>query len=320
MTLIKDLKPGTYITDQPFAVTIITEKTTKTGSPYLQVSLNDQTGKLEAKVWNDAFNNVELEAGKVAIISGRVGEYQGKTDLTITKASPSNEAEFTDHLSSTPTLIFDIETVGKPFDELEEWDQDYFLNRIENNIEPEEAKTKTGLYSLYGFVQAIGAVDQEGRGFVLALSDQNLKPENKKFSYHTFKTEKELLEKFWELTQNYNRFVTYNGRGFDWPYLLIRSGINRVTIPMEIDDYNKTKFIDLADKFRQGGRQFKLEAFCRAFGVTNPKEKGVSGLHVSELYHQGDHQSIADYVARDVISTKELYDIWHKYLSGHLNF
>lgn len=95
-----------------------------------------------------------------------------------------------------------------------------------------------------------------------------------------------MLTKFWGLTQEYQRFVTYNGRGFDWPFLIIRSGINRVKVPMEIDHYNKHKFIDLADHLRQGGRQFKLEAFCRAFGITNPKEKGVSGLLVSQLYYE----------------------------------
>lgn len=320
MITINTLKPGTYITDHPFAVTNVTQKTTKNNTPYLQVTLSDPTGQLEAKVWNDAFDDVTLEAGKIALVTGRVGEYQGKIDLTIQKASIDSSLNFTDHLSTIPTMIFDIETVGKPFDELEAWDQDYFLNHIEGQTDEEEAKTKTGLYSLYGFVQAIGLINQEGRGEVLALTDQKLKNSNPDFTYSTFTNEKDLLTKFWGLTQEYQRFVTYNGRGFDWPFLIIRSGINRVKVPMEIDHYNKHKFIDLADHLRQGGRQFKLEAFCRAFGITNPKEKGVSGLLVSQLYYEKNHQAIADYVSRDVISTKELYDIWHQYLSGHLNF
>ncbi len=325
MPQIKDLQPGTIITDQPFAVTNVTQKNTKTGSPYLQVTLNDQTGQIEAKVWDNALNNVDLKAGSVALITGRVGEYQGKIDLTISNASLHQDQSFTDHLSQIPTMIFDIETVGQPFDKLGEWDQHYLLDNLEKNAEEEEAKTKLGLYSLYGFIQSIGFTrigeTQSGKkGTVLALTNQQLIPENKDFTYETFSSEKELIEKFWDLTKDYQRFVTYNGRGFDWPFLIIRSGINRLKIPLEIDDYNKTKFVDLADKLKQGGRQFKLEALCRAFGITNPKQPGVSGLYVSQLYNEGKHQAIADYVARDAVSTHELYQIWRTYLSGHLNF
>jgi hypothetical protein len=323
MPSIKELQSGSYITDQPFAVTSLVQKTTKAGAPYLQLTLTDPSGQIDAKVWNDAMPNVDLKEGTVGIITGRVGEYQGKLDLTISKASTSSEDSFDQHLSAVPTMIFDIETVGERFEDLEDWDQDYFLHRIEGNTDEAEAKTKTGLYSLYGFVQAIGITSiGEGlpKGIVLSLTDKQLKPENNDFTYHTFKTEKDLIQKFWDLTGDYQRFVTYNGRGFDFPFLVIRSGINRVKIPMEIDDYNKTKFVDLADRLRQGGRQFKLEAFCRAFGITNPKQPGVSGLYVSQLYREGKHQEIADYVSRDALSTHELYAIWREYLSGHLNF
>jgi hypothetical protein len=62
--------------------------------------------------------------------------------------------------------------------------------------------------------------------------------------------------------------------------------------------------------FPHGSRAYKLEAVCKAIGITNPKEKGVSGLLVSDLYKQKKHQSIIDYVTRDVVSTAELYKYW----------
>lgn len=318
MAQIKDFQPGSYITDHPCAVTFLVQKQGKNG-PYLEVTLCDSSGQIAGKVWSDSLSTVDLLEGQVFLLSGKVGEWNGNKDFTINKAIHAPDLELTDHLAKVPTMIFDIETVGQDFDGLGEWEQEYVLTNLEKNTDEEEAKTKLGLYALYGFIQSIGITDHAGRGVVLALTDQELTPENKDFSYETFTEEKELIKRFWELTKDYDRFVTYNGRGFDWPFLVIRSGINHLKIPMEIDDYNKTKFVDLADKFKQG-RQFKLEALCRAFGITNPKQPGVSGLYVSKLYHEGNHQAIADYVARDAVSTHELYHLWHSYLTGHLNF
>jgi len=51
---------------------------------------------------------------------------------------------------------------------------------------------------------------------------------------------------------------------------------------------------------------------------SNPKDKGVSGLHVSGLFSQGKIREIGDYVSRDVISTAQLYDTWKKYMAGKI--
>ena len=125
------------------------------------------------------------------------------------------------------------------------------------------------------------------------------------------------MEKFWELASKVQRFVTFNGNNFDIPYLIIRSGINRVKIPFEIKKYSQN-FIDLEDRLKQNGKPFKLEMLCRVFGIDDPKDKGVTGAEVSNLFYQKKFQQIADYVTRDAVATAELYQIWREYLSGEI--
>ncbi|MDD4938474.1 MAG: ribonuclease H-like domain-containing protein, partial [Candidatus Shapirobacteria bacterium] len=112
-------------------------------------------------------------------------------------------------------------------------------------------------------------------------------------------------------------FVTYNGDNFDFPYLVIRSGINRIKVPMEIKRWSSDKFLDLQTKIRQS-HAFKLEMLCKAFGITNPKQDGVDGSEVSNLFYAHEFNKIADYVARDAVATSELYLIWKGFMSGEL--
>ena len=41
-------------------------------------------------------------------------------------------------------------------------------------------------------------------------------------------TEKEILEKFWLDVQNYQQIISFNGRDFDIPFLMLRSAINGI--------------------------------------------------------------------------------------------
>jgi predicted PolB exonuclease-like 3'-5' exonuclease len=124
------------------------------------------------------------------------------------------------------------------------------------------------------------------------------------------------LTEFWKIATEYELFVTYNGDNFDFPYLMIRSGINRVKMPFEVKKWGSDKFIDLQLKIKQS-HAFKLEMLCKAFGIENPKEAGVHGNDVNELFDNKDFQKIADYVARDAYSTSQLYMIWKEYMSGN---
>ena len=88
------------------------------------------------------------------------------------------------------------------------------------------------------------------------------------------------------------------------------------SVPFEIKKWGSDKFIDLFNRIKQS-HGYKLEILCKAFGIENPKEAGVHGGDVNELFDNKDFQKIADYVARDAFSTSRLYMIWKEYMSGN---
>jgi 3'-5' exonuclease len=309
------------IRDEHFLVLKKDIRQTKNGDDFMTLELSNKDGRIEAKIWNNNINQCQVEIGKVVEVSGKSQEYNGKISLVINSCQIVNSEEVDSYRDEVPTLVFDIECVGKKFEELDEKEQDYLLNNLEKATEDkEEAKKKTGLYSIFGKVCAIAGWDTgEGKGKVLVISDKDIEPENDKYEYIICKDEKELLEKWWKMGEDYERFVTYNGDNFDFPYLVIRSGVNRVKVPFEVRTWNnENRFLDLQKKIKQNNRGFKLEMLCKAFGLSNPKQDGVDGSEVANLYYNKEFKKIADYVARDVISTYDLYKLWKNFMSGEI--
>ncbi len=309
---IKDFTHGQPI-NEAFAILSVKEKTTKDGNSFLTVELSRPDGKVRATVFSEAMEQVSFKERKVYKIQGRAQHYQGSISLLIDSADELEDEQIGQYLPQVPTLVFDIETVGKSFDDLTKADQDYLLNSLEKNSDPKEAKQRTGLHPLYGFVAFIGMINpSSGKGKVLGLTKKKHIPENKKFKYDFFKTEAGLLKAFWQIVEEYDHVVTFNGKRFDVPFLVFRSLVNKVTIPIDLN--RSGSHTDLMQSIRPyGTRVYKLEAICKALGITNPKEKGVSGLHVAKLYQQKKFQEIIDYVSRDAISTAELYKHWRAF-------
>ena len=63
-------------------------------------------------------------------------------------------------------------------------------------------------------------------------------------------------------------------------------------------------------------RRFKLDFYCKVFGIESPKSHGVTGMDVTRLLEEGRQREIAEYCLRDVRATAELYRIWRDRLSG----
>lgn len=308
------------VRDRHFLVKSKEIRQTVKGDNYYILQLTDKDGTIEAKIWNNNMAMCDFSEGRVIEVNGKTQEYNGKIGLIIDSCQTVNNEEPSEFSPSLTTLVFDIETLGRKFEDLDEVEQDYLLNNLEK-AEPDKeiAKNRTAIYSIFGIICAIGAYDVNNKtGFVLSLSSKEITPEKENFTYKVLATEKELLEEFWKITPNYEQFVTYNGDGFDFPYLMIRSGINRVKMPFELKKWGSDKSIDLANRIRQNGRSFRLEMLCKAFGVDNPKAQGVHGGDVSALYNAGEFNKIADYVARDATATAELYLIWKNYMSGQI--
>lgn len=217
-------------------------------------------------------------------------------------------------------IVFDIETVGENFEsDFNAEEQEYLLKYAKTKEEEEEYKLRTALSPLTGKVVTIGYLTlEEEKGLVQMVSDKMQNYEKDNIKYEFVKTEKELLTKFWEIIFQTKQVITFNGRGFDIPFLLLRSAINQIKPSKNLmgNRYKSFPHCDLLDQLSLYGAVFypkTLHFYTRAFHLKSPKD-GMKGYQVTEYYNGGKHQEIAEYCMRDVVATGELYKYYEKYL------
>lgn len=232
-------------------------------------------------------------------------------------------------------LIIDIETIGEDFDVMDKTSQHMLTRWIEKTSKSEkelnaaliDIKNSLGFSPLTGQIVAIGVLDSisnKGAVYFQSPSKDIEEFEENGIKFKTY-SEEEMLSKFWELCKRYNEFITFNGRGFDIPFLMIRSAVNKIkpTKNLLSNRYlNSQKYdanhIDLFDQltfygaFRAKG--FSLHMFARAFGIESPKANGVDGDDVAKLFKEKKFLEIAKYNAEDIKATKKLYDVWKTYI------
>ncbi len=233
------------------------------------------------------------------------------------------------------TLIFDIETVGEDFDTLDETSQDVLTRWIKKKSESDERypgaladmKNGMGFSPLTGQIVAIGIYDGEREKGAVYFQSSPQK-EEKSFEENGYRftvmNEKEMLQKFWDIAEKYDTFVTFNGRQFDVPFLMVRSAVHGIRPSKNLlaNRYlnaqpGNARHIDLFDQLTFYGalrRKGGLHLWCRAFGIASPKAQGVDGDDVKALFENGKSANIARYNARDLRATYELYMKYNQFL------
>ena len=79
----------------PFLVKYIATAEGKDGKSYLNVILADKTGEIEARKWQGAELTAQrINAGDIAIVSGKVNLFQGRIQLIIQEISKMDESQF----------------------------------------------------------------------------------------------------------------------------------------------------------------------------------------------------------------------------------
>lgn len=217
-------------------------------------------------------------------------------------------------------VIFDIETVGVDFENLDQSTQNYMLRWAETEDDEERVKESLSFYPLTGEIVAIGMLNPDsGKGAVyFQTPDDLLLPFEENGIRFECGTEKEILEKFWNNIKSYDQFITFNGRSFDCPFIMIRTAVNRIKPTKDLmpNRYNGSH-IDLLDQltfFGASKRRFSLDMWCKTFNIKSPKADGISGIDVKELFKKGKYVDIARYCAGDLFATKELLFIWEQYI------
>lgn len=224
-----------------------------------------------------------------------------------------------------------------PLEQFDEAQQEYLFREAEKLAdEADRARRRAEIYQQFNLwpftaqIVCIAMVNADsGKGQVLYqaedFEEESSSPEGVEFAPQV--DEQELLTAFWDVAKRYDQVVTFNGRGFDVPFLYLRSAL--LNVPITRKDwlgyrYQTDPHCDLAEQFtfynvsgRDGAaRRFNLDFYCRAFGIPSPKAQGVTGADVNDLLAAGEYRPIAEYCLRDVEATVRLYQIWKDRLAG----
>ncbi|NVB41910.1 ribonuclease H-like domain-containing protein [Pseudenhygromyxa sp. WMMC2535] len=295
-----------------------------------------------------------LETGAVVKLMFSVGEYRDAIQLTVSRIRGvvegdewSSEAiwgrgwELIQDLRCK-TLVFDIETVPGVVLDAEDTPESVrkavarAAERSAGELDALEAQTKAmSLSPYFGKIVSLavgeGELDEdededddgdegEGReGAVTALvvpppgrEDEEYPPWIRPMS------EADLLRCFWHLADAAELVVSYNGRGFDVPFLQARSLIHGVPARVDLlsSPYSLRPHLDLfrlLSPGRGGTASTSLDVICWSLGITSPKGE-MDGSLVAPTYARGEIETIAEYNVGDVRATARVY----RHLREHL--
>lgn len=213
------------------------------------------------------------------------------------------------------TIAYDIEVAGFAWAEVDEITRGYLLARARDEQEREALPERMALFPGLGKVIAIGMWNIEAdRGLMLMEGQHSEQTEWERVADSEIYrgSEEQLLARFWQiLATKRPRLVSFNGRGYDGPILMVRSAQLGIPCVKNLVPYRYSiaEHCDLMDVLSfQGARRenFSLDYWCRRFDVESPKG-GMDGSQVARAYRQGRIDEIGEYCLRDVRATAELY-------------
>lgn len=309
----------------------VKELQTKDSRPFLVVELADVHAVIEAKVWDD---KPEAMAAVKAVplrspvkVRGRVKEWNGRPQLIVERLRAVDPAEplpgFDPDQLVDPalapvedlcsrTLVFDIETV--PAVDRRDLPPTVAEALADNATRKEmEPAAVMGMSPFFGKIVSLALADGDAEPGAEAVTVLAVPPPGAALEpcppWLRPMDEPALLRAFWALASRAETVVTFNGRGFDVPFLVTRSLIHG--IPARVDLMSQRfalhPHLDLFELLTQRGRgPSKLDVVCWALGIESPKE-AMDGSMVAPAYERGEILRIAEYNAHDVRATAAIY-------------
>jgi len=218
-----------------------------------------------------------------------------------------------------PSIVFDIEVAGFPWEEVDEITRGYLLAREKDPDARDAVPERTALYPGLGKVIAIGLWKiedgpEDDSGLILLEGEEAPPREWEKVARSQIirADERGLLEWFWKVVARRDRtLVSYNGRGYDGPVLSVRSAQLGITPSRQLvpNRYRVDDHCDLCDVLSFYGAtrdRFSLDYWCRRFDVDSPKGS-IDGSQVGRAYRDGRIEDIGEYCLRDVRATAHLF-------------
>lgn len=322
--------------DRPYtahaALRSVRHATDRGGAGYWDLVLEDASAKIPAKIWGDSrayaeAATSELREDMVVKVMFTIGTYRDALQLSLLRIRAAGDDDWSpaaihgegfERVADLRrrTLVFDIETAPAV-------DPSTLPPAIAKNLqrsaerwhEGDEAKVM-GLSPYFGKVVSLAIGDgdrsvEDQTITVLMVAPPELDAEALAGlpSWIRPMREDELLRSFWHLANHAELVVSYNGRGFDVPFLQVRSLVHEV--PSRVDLMSKPNnlrpHLDLYRLLGQGrAGSTSLDVVCWALGVPSPKTH-MDGSQVGPAYARGELEAIAEYNAADVRATIAVY-------------
>jgi|SRR3989344_541650 len=182
-------------------------------------------------------------------------------------------------------IAFDIETA--PIDIRDDMIKEYLMDK-------QISKEMRSLNPMYAKIICICLKPNDGE--MIILSGEN---------------ERVLIEQFWSIVKDYNLFVTNNGYGYDVPFLIVRSAINRIkpSIKININKFsmeNSNHFDTMLFFSQNVFTNPRLDIIAKTLGI-DVGENRFSGAEVERLYREGKWEEIRQHCREDVDITERIY-------------
>lgn len=219
----------------------------------------------------------------------------------------------------------DIETSGPAWAEIDEPTREYLEERALSDAqrkgekldyEQAESAAQDHVALDLGLARIIGigmlAMHTDEPYIILNAPSQTV-VEEQGLTVACFRDEAAMLSRFWHVLErrSVGRVITFNGRTFDGPNLMVRSAMMNIPVGRNLVGYRYDiqDACDLYDvlTFFGAARGYSLSYWSRRFGIADPKAEGVTGANVGRLHAEGRFNEMARYMGRDLRSTGELY-------------
>lgn len=301
---------------------------TRAGKPFVELKLMDREGAAAGKIWSDSARAMQaidsLEVGDHVKVLFEVDTYKGAMQLNVRRIRKAEEGDpgyapgslmeegyelVSDILCKT--LVFDIETAPAIDIRKEPATIAQSVAKVAERNEWDQSKVMS-LSPYFGKVISLAVGDGEQDPRTMEVTVFVVPPEGADTSslpaWIRPVSEQDLLRAFWVLAGNAEVVVSYNGRGFDVPFVQGRSLIHGIDARVDLlsNRFSLRPHLDLYYALGHTRGPSSLDVVCWALGLTSPKED-MDGSMVASTYEKGDIASIALYNAGDVRATTGVY-------------
>ena len=174
----------------------------------------------------------------------------------------------------------------------------------------QEALNKTALSPIGGRIACIGVWE--------ILENDGTNKVSEKWHFLCSNHEHEILTKFKALINDKTEFVTFNGRGFDFPFIMFRAAVHGIDLNLPIYPYNgKDGHFDLmlhafdCSNLSALGIQYpaSLKKWAEYFGLGTKLSIKDGEIDIQECF-DNDRDMLETYSLNDVDITKKLFYIF----------